>query len=163
MKFIDKATEKDVGIIKAIYQQAKVFMRLNGNDQQWLGDYPESEVESDLEKGGLLVLREEGDILAVMACYAGPDPTYGYIDGAWLSDTPYHVVHRMAVARFNEGIGPYCLQKLSEEVGELRADTHELNKPMQRMLEKSGFIYCGTIYLADGAPRRAYQKPQKAG
>ena len=29
---------------------------------------------------------------------------------------------------------------------------------MQHCIESYGFTYCGIIYLADGAPRLAYQK-----
>ena len=29
---------------------------------------------------------------------------------------------------------------------------------MQRMLEKNGFVRCGVIHLADGAPRIAFEK-----
>ena len=29
---------------------------------------------------------------------------------------------------------------------------------MRRMLEKHGFVHCGTIYLQNGDPRVAYEK-----
>ena len=32
---------------------------------------------------------------------------------------------------------------------------------MRHVLEKFGFVYCGTIYIADGSPRRAYQYIEK--
>ena len=34
---------------------------------------------------------------------------------------------------------------------------------MQHILEKNGFVSCGTIYVADGSPRIAYQKVQGKG
>jgi RimJ/RimL family protein N-acetyltransferase len=40
----------------------------------------------------------------------------------------------------------------------LRIDTHEGNVVMRRMLEKQGFTHCGTIYLANGDKRVAYEK-----
>ena len=40
----------------------------------------------------------------------------------------------------------------------LRADTHEDNHPMRRCLERAGFVYTGTIHVADGTPRRAYER-----
>ena len=36
-------------------------------------------------------------------------------------------------------------------------DTHENNRVMQRAAERYGFKKCGTIYVADGSPRIAYQ------
>ena len=44
----------------------------------------------------------------------------------------------------------------SEEL--LRADTHEANRPMRRCLERAGFVYTGVITVADGTPRRAYER-----
>ena len=43
------------------------------------------------------------------------------------------------------------------DVANVRVDTHEDNKPMQHLIAKAGFAYCGVIHLADGDPRLAYQ------
>ena len=43
--------------------------------------------------------------------------------------------------------------------GSMRIDTHEGNKSMQRAIEKSGYTYCGHIYLENGDLRLAYEKP----
>ena len=43
-------------------------------------------------------------------------------------------------------------------VPSLRCDTHADNATMQHTLEKNGYIRCGTIYLADGAPRIGYER-----
>ena len=40
----------------------------------------------------------------------------------------------------------------------VRADTHEANRPMRRCLERAGFVYTGVITVADGTPRRAYER-----
>ena len=40
----------------------------------------------------------------------------------------------------------------------VRIDTHEGNVVMRRMLEKNGFVHCGTIYLMNGDARVAYEK-----
>ena len=40
----------------------------------------------------------------------------------------------------------------------IRMDTHEDNKIMQHLLEKNGFIRCGTVHIFNGDPRIAYQK-----
>jgi RimJ/RimL family protein N-acetyltransferase len=55
----------------------------------------------------------------------------------------------------------WCL----EQRGNIRIDTHDDNLPMQRALEKNGFVPCGRIWCEDGTPRIAYQRtlPQKAG
>ena len=37
-------------------------------------------------------------------------------------------------------------------------DTHKDNIPMQRVLLRNGFVYCGIIHLENGDERIAYQK-----
>jgi len=56
------------------------------------------------------------------------------------------------------GTATFCLNWALEQCGDLKIDTHRDNVIMQRALEKSGFTYCGIIYLKDGSERLAYQK-----
>lgn len=44
------------------------------------------------------------------------------------------------------------------QIDSIRIDTHRDNKPMQHLLNKNGFRYCGIIYLEDGDERLAYQR-----
>lgn len=44
------------------------------------------------------------------------------------------------------------------KVYSIKVDTHENNKPMQRLLEKLGYEYCGIIYLENGDKRVAFEK-----
>ena len=88
--------------------------------------------------------------------------------GRWLDDTlPYATIHRLAGARDSHGIAQACFnwawqrcrkQSLNAQPYTLRVDTHADNHIMQHCIQKAGFTYCGIIYLADGAPRLAYQK-----
>ena len=41
--------------------------------------------------------------------------------------------------------------------GHLRIDTHEDNVPMQNLLKKLGFTYCGTIYVLRDSARMAFE------
>lgn len=43
-------------------------------------------------------------------------------------------------------------------LAEVRADTHWDNVIMQHILEKNGFVKCGTIVVENGTPRIAYPK-----
>ena len=49
------------------------------------------------------------------------------------------------------------LKALSAEPN-IRVDTHSDNHIMQHLLARHGFTLCGTIYLASGSPRLAYQR-----
>ena len=65
------------------------------------------------------------------------DPTYAVIyDGAWPSDEPYGVVHRIASAGTVKGAGAYCLNWAFEQCQNLRIDTHKDNFVMQNLLKK---------------------------
>lgn len=146
--------------IEEIYAAARDFMREQGNLDQWKTHHPAHELlVGDIEAGRLFVCEEDGEILGVFYFAIGEDPTYLVIeDGAWLSDKPYGVIHRIAVAARGRGVAAFCFDHCFAEWPNIRIDTHRDNLPMQRALEKSGFVRCGIIYLENGEERVAYQK-----
>ena len=161
---IEKATLSQLPRILKIYQQARDFMAQSGNPTQWGTNYPPEEmIRQDILDGKSYVNLKDGDILAVFYFAVEADPTYGYIDGAWLNDNPYGVIHRIAVGESGKGVAAECFRFAMEHCDNLRIDTHENNIPMQRCLGKNGFLRCGTIYLEDGDPRIAYQKVRENG
>ena len=89
------------------------------------------------------------------------EPTYRNIeDGAWRDDSPYGVVHRIATDG-TRGVGTFCLNWAYAQCGHLRIDTHGDNRVMQGLLDKLGFVRCGTIYVVeDNDPRLAYEKSE---
>lgn len=157
---IRKANHEDLPAIEAIYQQARAYMRENGNPNQWANGYPNrATVAKDMAGGNCHVCEEDGQIVGVFAFFQGPDPTYREIfDGSWCNDEPYVVIHRIAVATHRKGIASQCFDFALEHSSNLRIDTHQDNIPMQRSLEKNGFHRCGIIHLANGDPRIAFQK-----
>ncbi len=155
---IRAAVAADLTSILAIYAAARRFMRENGNLTQWAGGYPSRElVERDVQTGNCFVCEEEGSLVGVFCFFEGPDPTYTHIEGSWLNDAPYGVIHRIATTVHRHGVAAACYDFCLARCHNLRIDTHVDNKPMQRSLSKYGFIPCGTIYLMNGDPRIAYQ------
>lgn len=157
---IRKATRADLPRLLEIFEIARSFMRANGNHTQWAGGYPSAEVlESDIDVGGSHVCVDDGRIVGTFFFAPGPDPTYAAIyDGEWVNDEPYHVVHRVAVDGSGKGVASFCLQWCAAQDGHLRIDTHRDNIPMQKTVEKNGFVYRGIIYLANGDERLAYER-----
>lgn len=155
---IRPATEGDLDNVARTYDAARAFMRANGNAVQWAGPYPSrANAERDLALGALWVLDEGAGAVACMSVMPGPDRTYASIEGEpWLDDDPYWVMHRLAVAEPGHGRGAALLAWLCERHDNVRADTHELNVPMRRALERAGFVRRGTITCDDGTPRIAY-------
>ena len=157
---IRKTLESDLPRIAQIYENAKRFMRDSGNPNQWNDGRPNADTaREDMERGVGYVAEELGEVVAVFMFSEVADPTYARIyDGAWLSDEPYGVIHRIAVAEQGRGIIDFCISWCFDRRPNLRIDTHRDNLPMQRALTKRGFEYCGIIHLANGDERLAYQK-----
>lgn len=161
---IRKATARDTEAMLSLYANARAFMRSQGNASQWGDSYPGiDDIERDLAADALFACVDECDeVLAAFFFREGPDPTYAEIDGAWTDDGPYHVMHRVA-ARAGSGAGRFSIKWASRQVRSVRIDTHEDNRPMRHVLASLGFTECGTIHLADGSPRIAYQHVDEAG
>lgn len=155
---VRQAEERDVTDILRIYEAARAFMRRSGNLTQWTGGYPSKEiVRADILRGVSYVLENgAGHLHAVFALIPGDDPTYAHIEGAWRDETPYATIHRAGSDGTERGTFRAILAFARAQYEHLRADTHADNIPMQNCLQKSGFVYCGIIHLANGDPRRAY-------
>ena len=156
---IRSAQPSDWDDIMEIYAAARQFMKQSGNPTQW-GDHfpPEALVREDIRLNRSFVCSIDGRLQAVFAMIPGEDPTYAVIQGAWLNDSPYCAVHRVASRGEVPGIATQILTWCLESCGNVRIDTHDDNLPMQRVLEKNGFVRCGRIWIEDGSPRIAYQK-----
>lgn len=156
---IRTAQPSDWQDIMDIYANARRFMREAGNPTQWGDTFPPEElVREDLRLGRNYVCEIDGRVQGVFAMVPGEDPTYRFILGSWLNDKPYCAVHRVASRGEVRGVSSQILTWALEQVGNIRIDTHDDNLPMQRVLEKNGFVKCGRIWIEDGTPRIAYQK-----
>ncbi len=162
---IRKTTEQDLRRVMEIYAQARQFMAENGNPDQWgaINWPPETLIHEDIQDGNSYVCVNDDDaVIGVFFYIFGKDidPSYREIsDGAWLDNSPYGVVHRIATDHSQKGIGAFCLNWAFEQCGHLRIDTYGDNIVMRRLLQKLGFQRCGTIYVAeDDLPRMAFEK-----
>ena len=162
---IRKTTESDFERIMEIYAYARAFMAKTGNPNQWgpTNWPPEDLIHEDIRNGNSYVcVNDDEKVIGTFFFTQGEDiePTYRVItDGAWLDDSAYGVVHRIASDGSEKGIGQFCLGWAYEQCGHLRIDTHTDNKVMQNLLKKLGFIRCGIIYvIEDDNPRYAFEK-----
>lgn len=163
---IRKSTENDLGRMQEIYAYARRFMAEHGNPNQWgpTNWPPEALLRQDILSGHSYVCEHEGRVVGTFYFIQGMDiePTYARIDdGAWRDEGPYGVVHRIASDGSAKGVGAYCINWAYEQCGHLRIDTHGDNRVMQRLLDKLGFVRCGTIYVReDNDPRVAFEKSE---
>ena len=124
-------------------------------------------------KHGTVAVTLDGEIVGTFALIFDGEPTYRVIEqGSWSlpdrtesGEWSYLAIHRVAVSVASRGTGvSTAIIRHAEDTARslgrtsLRIDTHEGNVVMRRMLEKHGFVHCGTIYLQNGDPRVAYEK-----
>ncbi len=136
---------------------------------QWQDGYPNREILSeDIRRGCSYVAKDDdGSLCGTCAIIEDGEPLYDRIyDGQWLSEgRSYVAVHRVAVsgAKLRRGVAG-SMMRFAEQMARqrgmksVRIDTHKGNLPMRTMLEKNGYVHCGTIYLETGEPRVAYEK-----
>ena len=154
---IRRACMEDLPQILRIYECARAYMRESGNPTQWAGGYPPVErVEADIRQDISYVVGDESGLHGVFVFFVGEDPTYLKIDGVWLNDRPYGLMHLIGSDGAVKGIFGKMSDFCKSQVSEIRIDTHKDNHTMQHLLAKHGFKKCGIIYLADGQPRLAY-------
>lgn len=157
---IRRTVMDDLDRVMEIYDDARSYMRVNGNPNQWGDGYPSIElIKKDISEEKSYVCVDKNQILGVFYYSIGLDSTYLNIyEGTWLSENSYSVVHRIASRSHKKGVASFCLNWCLNNWPNIRIDTHKDNIIMQKFLIKNGFIRCGIIYLEDGSERIAYQK-----
>lgn len=159
-----KATPSEVPLIWDILQHAIEQRRLDGS-KQWQDGYPnEQSIRDDIEKGYAHVLVEDETVIAYAAVIFDIEPAYAGIEGRWLTDGPYCVVHRVATAKAakGKGLATTLFQMLedlckAQQVFSIKVDTNFDNIPMLKILDRLGYTYCGEVYFR-GSARKAFEK-----
>lgn len=131
---------------------------------QWHPNYPTPQtIVDDIHRHLGYVFVADDEVIGYCCIIIGDEPAYHNIDGAWKTDRPYAVIHRMA---FNQKARGKGLSKVafaqiktlcrSRGIRAIRVDTQDENKVMQHILGREGFQYCGLIEF-DGGPKLAYE------
>ena len=159
-----KAEINEIQTIWAILQQA-ILRRKNDGSNQWQDGYPNlAVVRKDIEKGYGHVLLDRENIIGYCAILINDEPEYLKIDGSWLTNTDFVVFHRVAIstAYLGQNLSKKMIDFIEDyatslNIKSLKADTNYDNFAMMKILEKSGFKFCGIVYFR-GSQRRAYEK-----
>ncbi len=144
---------------------AAIERRREEGSQQWQDGYPNREIiQNDMTHGYAQIWQQEGKVAAYAAAIDQPDPDYIDIEGAWLTDGSYLVIHRIAVSPdfLNRGLATQVMKDLEsvaleKKLPSIRVDTSYDNPAMQRVFEKLGYTHCGTIRIR-GKKRLAFEK-----
>lgn len=159
-----KACESDIPAAADILKKAARRMMAEGK-RQWNENYPnETHVKSDLADGIGYVLVSDTKVIGYAAVVFTGEPAYEALDGKWLADLPYVVVHRIAVSQDvkGKGYGLLLLQTIADYArslgtGSFRIDTNFDNSAMLGLLDRLGFTYCGDVEYRQGS-RMAFEK-----
>lgn len=158
------ARSADAARILQIIRQAQARMKARGSDQ-WQDGYPApAHIDADIAAQCGYVLCDGAATVAYGVAACTGEAAYEAIDGAWLSDLPYVVVHRLAVAdeALRQGVAAEFLRRTerfarARGIRSLRIDTHIDNTPMLHLLGRAGFVRCGEVSCRGGR-RIAFEK-----
>ena len=150
--------------------QASAFLREQGVDQ-WQNGYPSpAHFEADIAEGSAWLFTHNDTPAGCVTVRRAHEAPYDRLFGQWLTDseTPYAVVHRIAVADGYRGRGLAGeMLQFAEDISlgtgavSLRIDTHEQNAAMRALLEKRGYTRCGLLWIDEivgDKLRVAYEK-----
>ena len=159
-----KAVLADKKEIWKIIQQA-IDRRKRDGSNQWQDGYPNPEtIENDMANNNGYVLEGRTDIIGYAAVISEIEPAYEIIEGQWLSNQKYLVVHRVAVSNqySGKGVATSIFKEIeniatSQNIFSIKVDTNFDNVPMLKILEKLGYTYCGEVHFR-GSARKAFQK-----
>ena len=154
--FLKQANIEDIEIAMNMIDDGKKYLRQQGIDQ-WQTGYPDIEiVKEDIMCNRGYFVTDGVNELAYMCVDFEGEPAYKNIKGQWKSNEDYAVIHRLVASKQKVGKGLsdiiiQLVEKLCKQKGinSIKVDTDNKNKIMQHVLQKNGFVYCGTVWFVD--------------
>lgn len=152
--FIEPAKLSDLADIMEIINSSKKFLKDSGSNQ-WQNGYPdEAVIKQDITNEDAWILKVDGQTAGYAAIIIGEEPTYAEIShGSWENNNdPYATIHRLAISSKYRGqnLSGLMMSNLISAmrvkgIENYRIDTAPVNKIVQRIAEKNGFVYRGMI------------------
>lgn len=163
-----KALDSEIPQIWKILQQA-IERRKNDGSNQWQNGYPNPKtIQNDIQNGYGYVLTDQEVVIAYSAVIINDEPAYLEIDGQWLTDGDFVVIHRVAISEDYLGQGLVQIMfghfedfALKNNIHSIKVDTNFDNPAMLRIIDKLAYTYCGEVFF-NGSPRKAFEKVLKA-
>src|SRR5690606_22643803 len=115
-----KAHINDLHPIWEILQQA-IQRRKEDGSRQWQDGYPNPQVvQNDIDKGVGYVLVDGETVIGYSAVLINDEPAYAGIEGQWLTDSDFVVVHRMAIS--NDYLGKGLAAEILKHIEQFALD-----------------------------------------
>lgn len=159
-----RATFTDADRIWEILSQAIQRRKMEGSEQ-WQDGYPNPAIiKKDIENGWGHILLIDDVLIGYGALIANYEPAYDGIEGKWLTNEAFLVIHRVAITEKLIGTGIATKFFIEAEtvakeqnIFSIKVDTNFDNAPMLHILNKLGYVYCGEVYFR-GSARKAFEK-----
>ncbi|WP_432710134.1 GNAT family N-acetyltransferase [Pedobacter sp.] len=159
-----KATAADLDSIWELLQQA-IIRRKEDGSKQWQDGYPNvNVVQNDIADGAGFVLTDGETIAGYCAVIINNEPAYEGIQGKWLTNDDFIVIHRIAIAEnyLGKGLARKIMTSVEEyaldnHIYSIKVDTNFDNIAMMKTFDRQGYVYCGEVYFRN-SPRKAYEK-----
>lgn len=156
--------EENFELAMEMINAAKQHLKEQGIDQ-WQNGYPdEACIHRDIASQKGYFLSDGSRALGYLCIDFDGEPAYDKLNGKWLSNGPYVVMHRLALSDQARGKGESSAAfrlveqyALAKGIPAFRVDTDADNQKMQHILRKNGFTYCGTIWF-DNSEKIAFEK-----
>lgn len=160
-----KAVLDEVDAIWEILEQAILKRKEEGSDQ-WQDGYPNIDVIKNdlLNDSAYVVVQDDSKVIAYVAISDKGESAYENLDGEWLTNDKYVVIHRVAVSQENKikGLGTWIMLEaekvaISKNITSIKVDTNYDNTGMLRVFEKLDYKFCGEVSHR-GDIRKAFEK-----
>ena len=153
---LDKATAVDKPEILLLFQRAVEHLNASGI-AQWDAVYPHaSNVEEDIQKGQLYLMRADGRIAGVITLNQSFDPEYQKAKWTYQGND-FAVIHRLCVSPDvqGRGVGTRIMRMAEAMLAEngiqsVRLDCFSQNSHSQRLYEKLGYRTVGEAVWRKG-------------
>ena len=133
-------TEADVPAAQQLIEGARQWLRARSIDQ-WQDPIPDSTIVNDVQRGHFFVMRDHGEVIAIITVADDDSDTWGASTG----DAFY--VHRLAIAQSyrGENLGSSLLQWAGERAAaagkaSVRLDCAADNSGLRHFYERQGFV-----------------------
>ena len=161
--FFRNATIIDEQKVMSVIEEGRAYLREQGLDQ-WQNGYPDVQtIRADIETGMSYIAEVDAQVVATTCLSFAGEPAYDAIDGKWLTEGEFLVVHRLATRQTvrRKSVAKKLLHYAetvaqSKKINSIKIDTHPENIPMRRLLEAMGYVRCGIVQFE--GDRIAYEK-----
>ncbi len=166
MMKVRKANFLDIeGILEIVKDAKNLFKSRSSSQWQDSNGYPNYETfQNDLKYNNVYVVVDNNAIVSVAVVSYLPDENYMQINGKWINDENYAVIHRVAVKKeyYHRGCAKMLFQNIEKDVLEhnyynIRIDTAEDNEEMLGLINYFHYQYCGIIRLKNNTTSNPYR------